>query len=447
MPAHSRILLLSSSLGMGHDRAAEAVAEALKEREPSVRTAWLDFWSLMDPQVARVVKEGYLTAVTGSPDLYDALYGLDGGRWMTFFREAELPPELVPVTRNALEDDSFSAGGSPIRGRNLDQFLFMTVLGTYFRDWGWMAGHLRQRLVRGAYRLLARRMKRRIDEFRPNAVVSTQMLPAGVLAGVPRSRNGQDAVRVGVTTDYGLHDFWYQAGMDRYCVATEEMARDLLGREGPSHAVHVTGIPLAASFRSPPSPRAARLALGLSAHDSTVLLTGGGAGIGVRRALERMLESAIPARILVVGASGRGASSELEPLRRKHPGRLRLLDDPENRAVPVAAADVVVGKPGGVSVSEALACGRPFLAVNSLGGQENFNVSLLERWGAGRKVNGDSLCMALAEWLSNPTALAGAQARARTLGCTQGAQEVARHVLEATEESGSPRLVAHRGAE
>ena len=41
------------------------------------------------------------------------------------------------------------------------------------------------------------------------------------------------------------------------------------------------------------------------------------------------------------------------------------------------AADIVVGKPGGISVAEALACGRPLLATRSLGGQEGFNIDFL----------------------------------------------------------------------
>ena len=47
------------------------------------------------------------------------------------------------------------------------------------------------------------------------------------------------------------------------------------------------------------------------------------------------------------------------------------------------AADLVVGKPGGITVAEALACGRPLLATRSLGGQEGFNVDFLERNGVG----------------------------------------------------------------
>lgn len=434
--AEPRILLLSSSLGLGHVRAAEAVAEALEELHPRVRIEWVDFWSLMDERVAEAVKRGYLEAVTAAPDLYDSLYGLDGESWLEFLKRDDLPSALAPVVRNALEDSFPDADGFPARGRNLDQTLFLNIVGTYFRRWEWMGGRLRNGLVRCAYQVLARRLKGRIDAFRPHVVVSTQMLPAGLLAGIGRRGPRAGRVRVGVTTDYGLHDFWEEADMDRYCVATEAMARKLVRMGRSPEAVRVTGIPLAATFRAPPTREAARGSLGIPPAEPAVLLTGGGAGIGIRQALDRMMEGEVPARVLVVKPSQGNGDADLEAFARRHPRRFHLLDEPSDWAAPVAAADVVVGKPGGMSVSEALACGRPFLAVNSLGGQENFNVAFLEREGVGGKVAPGDLGGALDRWLSDPAKLDRIQERARALGPRHGATEVARCVLEAASGGG-----------
>ena len=67
------------------------------------------------------------------------------------------------------------------------------------------------------------------------------------------------------------------------------------------------------------------------------------------------------------------------PLRQRHPQRLRVCEWTDRIDVYLRACDLVVGKPGGISVAEALACGRPLLATRSLGGQEGFNVGFLER--------------------------------------------------------------------
>ena len=50
--AAPRVLLLTSTLGSGHLRAAQAVEAALLERCPAARIETLDFWSLMDQGVA-----------------------------------------------------------------------------------------------------------------------------------------------------------------------------------------------------------------------------------------------------------------------------------------------------------------------------------------------------------------------------------------------------------
>jgi processive 1,2-diacylglycerol beta-glucosyltransferase len=93
------------------------------------------------------------------------------------------------------------------------------------------------------------------------------------------------------------------------------------------------------------------------------------------------------------------------------------------------AADIVIGKPGGLSVSEALACGRPFLAICSLGGQESYNVAYLERHGVGSRIDMHDLPRAVKQWLSDPQRLASAQARAWSIGCRHGAELIADLVL------------------
>ena len=60
---------------------------------------------------------------------------------------------------------------------------------------------------------------------------------------------------------------------------------------------------------------------------------------------------------------------------------------------------MVVGKPGGLTVAEVLACGRPLLATRALGGQEGFNVRFLERHGVGRLVPEEALVRGLGDML------------------------------------------------
>jgi UDP-N-acetylglucosamine:LPS N-acetylglucosamine transferase len=96
----------------------------------------------------------------------------------------------------------------------------------------------------------------------------------------------------------------------------------------------------------------------------------------------------------------------------------------------IRAADIVVGKPGGVTVAETLACGRPLFATRSLGGQEGFNVHFLERHGVGALVKDHELFERVQWMLARPDALAETQLSAWTLASRNGTKHVSDLVLD-----------------
>ena len=51
------------------------------------------------------------------------------------------------------------------------------------------------------------------------------------------------------------------------------------------------------------------------------------------------------------------------------------------------AADCVLGKAGGLTVSESLACGQPFISINVIPGQETGNVEYITQGKAGDFAN------------------------------------------------------------
>jgi UDP-N-acetylglucosamine:LPS N-acetylglucosamine transferase len=94
------------------------------------------------------------------------------------------------------------------------------------------------------------------------------------------------------------------------------------------------------------------------------------------------------------------------------------------------ACDLVVGKPGGISVAEALACGRPLLATRSLGGQEGFNVDFLERHEVGGLVSDGALSARVESILADRVLLQQVQQRAWRLGRRDGATRIAELALD-----------------
>ena len=138
------------------------------------------------------------------------------------------------------------------------------------------------------------------------------------------------------------------------------------------------------------------------------------------------MDCALDAQVMVtIGRAEAGDVRKLRQLAKCYGGRLRLIEWSDEMPMLLRAADVVVGKPGGLSVAEALACGRPFFATTSLGGQEGFNLQFLEQHGVGRQVALEELFDALYGLLSSPRKLIRAQDQAWKLGRRDGAEQIA----------------------
>ena len=460
-----RILLLTSGLGRGHVRAAEAVECALLQCAPSATVRQLDFWTLMNPGVAATIQNKYLELVLENPGLYARLHALDERTWRRVI-ENDIPPPVEVVEAIEL----LTRNGEPER-RSMSS-LFEWALGPYPTDLlfyptacaalptssseraGSNVALLRLALLKWAFLRLQGRMEQRLVEFEPDAIVATQMVPAALVSAIKQgSRRWRDVPLVGVLTDFGAHDYWSQPGIDRYCVPHASIAGPPLEHADTagSGRVVVTGVPLMPSFESLPDRIDARRALGLDPADlrPVVLVLGGGLGIGLEQIVTPLCRDVGRCHVVVMA----GQSAEVHGrLRQRCDGFAR--DSGNGTTVTVegwtdhmerylVAADVVVGKSGGLTVAEVLACGRPLLVTHTLQGQESFNVRFLERHGIGRLVATHDLAAQVREWLASPDLLQGIHERAWAVGRRDGAARVAEQVLELTSLPEAP--VARRG--
>lgn len=424
-----KCLFLTSSPGYGHTRAAEAIDCALRVQYPDIETKYLDVTHLIDGQVSEAIQNGYLHMVAEQPELYQKLYDLDTHFYRQLAGKIPADQSLIDFLEaqqkrffpEVVERSQFSL---PVYYKSLDSALFNTLVNSICNRNRMPAGRLlMQGLLGLIYSIMSSRLKKFVADYAPDFLIATQMYPNALLSRAVQKGIITQPV-IGVLTDYGLHGVWVRNTTHLYCVSHEAVAESLR-REGiPASRIRVTGIPLVPAFSAVPSQLKARHTLGLAQHP-TVLITGGQCGIGVVDVVKRLLQDERHHyQVLVTAGSNAEDMEILQQLTRDYQHRFHLYGWREDMSDLFCAADVVVGKPGGLTVSESLACGRPFIATCCLGGQEKHNVHFLQTQDAGFYAEPQQLTSVLSELFADAGRLQRMKLNAQQLGRPHAAQTV-----------------------
>jgi len=310
-PREGEVLVLSAAAGAGHVSAAEALVEALRARGATAR----------HEEVLRLTSA-----------LFRRLYG------DLYLELVNRRPELLGWAYDALD-----------------------------RPWR----HRKRRLVLD--RLNTGPLKRMLRRSPPALALCTHFLPAEILLHL-RAKDGLRVPLGVVITDLDAHALWLYRGVDWYFVAREETREHLVRLGIPRHTVHVTGIPVSPAFATPLPPRGARRALGLEPDRPTILVGAGGFGVGPVEAIVREVRQ-IGAGVQVAVVCGKNSrlAARLRALPAGDGAPLHVVGYTREMAAWMAAADLFVGKAGGLTSSEALARGLGLVIVNPIPGQEERN--------------------------------------------------------------------------
>jgi processive 1,2-diacylglycerol beta-glucosyltransferase len=375
----------STNISAGHRRAAEAVATAILAAAPSSEIIERDAMMLMGPGRRRILTDTYLGIIRHRPEFWNYLY------------------------HNKLI--------SP--GINRMQRIFLARAYESFEA--------------------------EILAHRPDAVVCTQAIPARIIADL-KSAGRVDVPLLAVATDYGIHPYWAHPAIDAYAVPCDRAVEEL-SKDGVSEGrAHVTGIPVDAVFEHPPSREEARRLMGLPRESSVVLVMGGGNGLGLTPGHVSAIERVPGVDGVVVIA---GCHRELEAAIRALPpaeGKFRhvhaTVSGIENF---YAAADILVSKPGGLTMSEATAMGMPIIMISPLPGQEVRNARFLSSAGAALEaVDESALEEAVRSLTSDRLRLERLAEASRRVGRPRASRVIASLALRLADERASvfsPRAV------
>lgn len=365
----ARILILTVSHGAAHRRVAVALQKALTETDPSIT----------------VDVEDILEHVTG---------------WFrAYYNSYEIPLRYWPQLWAWIEGlQHHGAATSP----------------------GWI------------YRRGARPLFRFIAEYQPDVVVATE---TGVLeiAALAKRLSGASWHLVGVD-GLDVDRAWAQPEVDLYAVTPDPVANDLASWGVPAAKIMPCGMPLDPAFLSRPDRDTARWNLGVEPDAILLLVLFGGTGFGKPVAILRELAKVTRPfqAVLITGRNDR-LRREAETASRSLASQLpncRTLGWVDDMHEWLAAADIVVNKPSGLALLEAMACGVPFLALDPLPGNERRHCDLIESWGVGHWIRSHSeLAPVLDHLLHDPSQLRRMSDRGKSLSQPRAASEAAEAIL------------------
>jgi processive 1,2-diacylglycerol beta-glucosyltransferase len=264
-----------------------------------------------------------------------------------------------------------------------------------------------------------------------DVIVNTHFLPAEMIAAL--RRQGEVATpQLTVTTDFETHRLWVNQPCDRYFTATEEGALNLQYWGVPAADIVVAGIPIHPAFSEAKDRAECQRRQGLTGGRPVLLQLAGGFGVGpIEKLFQSILQVETPIELVVVAGRNAELKTRLEQIAVPPRHLAHVLGFTTEMDELMAAADLVVSKPGGLTTSEALARGTPMAVVNPIPGQESRNSDFLLENAAAIKVNNvATLPYKLDQLLSTPGRLAELTANAKRLGRPRAAFDVAQAALD-----------------
>lgn len=248
-----------------------------------------------------------------------------------------------------------------------------------------------------------------INEYKPDAIYCSHFLPCVMITNL-RKLYPIPAKVYSFVFDYAVCPFWEAAtGIDYLLVPNEKYYAIMIEKGFKQEQLLPYGLTVNEKFSKKIDKRQAREQLGLKDDVFTVLVMfGGGFWSGNYKIVKNLIKHIKGRSLQIVVANGRDEKSKKKIDKLKYDNSIKIINYGFSKNVDVlmSAADVIVGKAGGVSVTESLNKYPPMICCKKLPEQEKVNVNMLVSEGAARQYKNDKMLInVISELLNNPRQL------------------------------------------
>ena len=264
---------------------------------------------------------------------------------------------------------------------------------------------------------------RLLNEFRPDVVICTHPFPeaAASLWKFLHAKSEKNFLLAAVLTDYSLHEIWIFSEVDAYFVATEEMKIELAAHCRTGQKIFATGIPIDEKFSTVKKIPASK--------QTTILIMGGGLGLGsIEETLTELNAVQSPLKILVVAGQNENLLARLKKLREKISHEVEIFGYVSDVHKLMATADLLITKPGALTITEAFAAGLPLILHTPIPGPEALNAAYAVARGAAIAVGDKKISAVVEELLTQPARFAEMKRCARKLAKPLAARAIVEQI-------------------
>ncbi|MGN1467501.1 MAG: glycosyltransferase [Ruminococcus sp.] len=317
-----KILILTASTGGGHKVAAAALKDTIEKADSSVQVEIEDGLKYCGNIYNKFICGGYLVLATKTPGLYGKLYN-----------KSDKKSKLNSICNHVNAREGFK-------------------LVSLF------------------------------EKVKPDVVISCHAFITTMLSKL-KLKKIIDVPVISLITDFSPHRTYFFKGIEAYITSDENMTEEITGYGIiQKERIYPYGIPIFDKFYRETSKEKTAQELNFSLDIPTVLLMAGSFGVTeVLAVYESFMHTDIECQCIVITGNNQKLYDAFEKYlgdsNRPHkPTKLfKFINNVEEY---MHFSDLIVTKPGGLTVTESLACNLPLAIYNAIPGQENENAEYLK---------------------------------------------------------------------
>lgn len=370
------ILILSASTGGGHMRASRAIESYMNENYKSANVKIIDSLLYINPILNKTVTSGYISLATRTPKIYGKIYELTN------------------------KEDRWSS--------------FVSRLNNLF----------------------ANKLLPLIEEFEPDVIITTHPFPTEMVS-ILKSKELVNIPLVCIMTDYAPHKTWVNPKVDAYIVSNDDMVNEMIKIGVKEEIIYPYGIPIEKVFFEKKDRDLVLNELELNHNIPTILMMAGSFGVtNVFDIYEDILNINRDFQIIVITGKNKKLYDEFLNIiaeSKKHT-KLIYFTDEVNKFMQVS--DIIITKPGGLTITEALASNIPMAVFDAIPGQEEENAEFLINHNmAIRLEKGQSCDKVIEELLINKEKLNGMKEACKSFNKNDSSKNICALINELIENN------------